>query len=65
VKKQDLALALMLISGNTLLADPLMSSLQIGPQAPDPISPRSILKNINLMLGSAVSDHRHAGGSAA
>ena len=31
------ALALVLISGGTLLADPFMSSLQIGPQAPAPV----------------------------
>jgi hypothetical protein len=45
MKKQHLvslwALALVLVSGGALLADPFMSSLQIGPQAPDPIVPDS------------------------
>lgn len=35
------ALALVLLSGGTLLADPFMSSLQIGPQTPAPIGPGS------------------------
>jgi hypothetical protein len=39
MKRQNLAFALVLVSGTTLMADPLMSSLQIGLQAPDPVSP--------------------------
>src|SRR5215471_8167360 len=35
------ALVLSLINGSTLLADPIMTSLQTGQQAPDPISPGS------------------------
>jgi hypothetical protein len=33
------AMAFALISGNRLLADPYMTSLQVGAQAPDPVSP--------------------------
>jgi hypothetical protein len=32
-------MALVLLSGSRLLADPFMSSLQVGPQSPDPVSP--------------------------